>query len=183
LEAGEIDRILAAVYGNYAWAVKQGHGSFLTVEFGMPSLQIREPMDVPPQASMQSRSGLQRRRVNVVGKWHLWIHCCNWSISFMGGEAAHSESSREAIASATEQLDGQRLSSVRRHSAQGTWTFTFDLGGELTTWPYGDDPLEEQWLFYEGQSGRVLTVRADDCYSYGPGNQRPDDIVWSAIKS
>lgn len=182
MEAGEIDRILAAVYGSYAWAVKQGHGSFLTLEFGMPSLQICELMDVPPQASMQSRSGLQRRRVNVVGKWHLWIYCCNWSISFMGREAAYSESSREAIAFAAEQLDGQRLSYVRRHSAQGTWIFTFDLGGELTTWPYGNDPLEEQWLFYEGESGRVLTVRADDCYSYGPGNQRPDDIVWSAIK-
>ena len=43
-------------------------------------------------------------------------------------------------------------------------TFEFDLGATLETKPY--NRKSEQWLFFE-PSGTVLTLRADQKYSYG----------------
>jgi hypothetical protein len=161
----DFNRICSAIYGNPAWSVKKGHGSFLTLEFGQPELEIREPLTAPPGASgVQERLG--RRRVTVTGRWHLWIYCCNWSITLLDTEVAHSESSDDVIAFATDQLDGQKLLSVRRDGRPGTWVFAFDLGGELRTWPYDDDLSDEQWLLYERDSGNVLAVWADGQCSY-----------------
>lgn len=158
-----------AVYGHPVWSVKKGHGSFLTLEFGSPTLQIiREPRAVSPGISAQVQMQRRRRLVTVTGQWHLWIYCCHWSITWDGSEIAHSESPGNMIESAAEQLDGQLLVSVRRGDKLGAWVFAFDLGGELHTWPYGDDATEEQWFLYERDSGRdrVLAARADGQCSY-----------------
>lgn len=181
LGATEIERVWARVYGNPAWSVKKGHGSFLTLEFGTPSLQIREPIKVSPHTSESVRDALTRRRTHVVGEWHLWIYCCNWSILFKGQEAAHSESPDSTVQSAVERLDGQRITSVSDGPLLGSWCFTFDQGGTLTTSPYEDDPSDEQWLLYERESGWVLTARADNHYSYGPSDQRCDEQNWKKI--
>lgn len=117
----------------------------------------------------------------MTGSWHLWIYCCNWSIALSGNEATDSESPADAIAFATERLDGQKLLSVARGSTPGSRAFAFDLGGELKTWPYGDDPSDEQWLLYERASGNVLTVRADGLCSYGAGSRTPDDEEWNVM--
>lgn len=181
MESGEIGRIWAAIYGNPAWSVQKGHGSFLTFEFGAPSLRIREPKAASSHASERIRAALAGRRVHVIGNWTLWIYCCNWSICFETLEAAHSESPDDTMGFAVERLDGQQITSVARGSVQGSWIFTFDLGGKLETWPYGDNPSEEQWLLYERESGRVLIVRADDHFAYGSSNETADDHVWHLI--
>jgi hypothetical protein len=121
------------------------------------------------------------RRVRVVGNWHLWIYCCNWSISFNGSKFAHNESPDNIISSAAERLDGQQITSLTRGAVRGAWTFSFDLGGKLETWPYGEDPTDEQWLLYERESGHVLIARADDSISYGSGSECTDDHVWYSL--
>jgi hypothetical protein len=177
---GTIDRIWTEIYGNPAWSVKKGHGSFLTFEFGAPSLQIREPIAVPTHTSARTRT-TPVRRVDVVGAWQLWIYCCNWSISFDSSKFAHSESPDSVINSATERLDGQQITALTRGAVRGTWIFSFDLGGKLETWPYGEDPTDEQWLLYERESGHVLVARADDSVSYGSGSERADDHMWHSL--
>jgi hypothetical protein len=177
----EFNRIWSAVYGYPAWSVKQGYGSFLTLEFGQPELRIREPALASRDASEHVRKFLERRLVTVTGNWHLWIYCCNWLITLGGKEAAESESPDEVIAFATRRLDGQKLLSVARGTTPGSWVFAFDLGGELKTRPSGDDPAVEQWMLYERTSGNVLSVRADDHCSYGAGNRTVGDHEWNPI--
>ncbi|MBN3728806.1 hypothetical protein [Burkholderia sp. Ac-20379] len=177
----DINRIWVPVYGHPAWSVKQGHGSFLAFEFGSPSLRIREPASASPHASERVKASMARRRVQVVGNWHLWIYCCHWVISFHGKEMAHSESPNTMIGLAVELLDGQKLVSAARGAEQGSWLFTFDLGGALRTWSYGEDPTDEQWLLYERESGRVLTVRSDDHYAYSREDERPENTRWLPI--
>lgn len=169
MELGAIDLVWNAIYGNPAWSVRKGHGSFLTFEFGAPSLRILEPAYAPDC----NRAALVRR-VDVVGAWHLWIYCCNWTISFDGSNYSHNESPDNTISSAVERLDGQRITSVTRGAARGSWVFQFDLGGRLDTWPYTEDAEDEQWMLYERQSGHVLVAHANDSVFYGPDAERSD---------
>ncbi|QGZ65580.1 hypothetical protein [Paraburkholderia acidisoli] len=177
----EFERIWSAVYGHPAWSVKKGHGSFLTLEFGPPSLRIREPGLASPDASEKVRELLGRRQVTVTGNWRLWIYCCNWSIELGGKEVAHNESPDDDITFAAQRLDGQKLLSVARGSTPSSWVFAFDLSGVLRTWPYDNDLSVEQWLLYERDSGDVLSVRADGLYSYGAGSRSPKDEVWEQM--
>ncbi|MGN6578983.1 MAG: hypothetical protein ACTHJ1_03235 [Bordetella sp.] len=170
----ELHRIWSAVYGHPAWSVQKGHGSFLTLEFGQPELRIREPKTFPSSSSLseKAKESFARRLVTVTGQWHLWIYCCNWSIILHGKELAHSESPDETIASSTFRLDGQELLAVEQGATQGEWRFVFDLGGELRTWPYQDEPPTEQWMLFERGTGYVLVAESDGSCSYGPGNIR-----------
>src|ERR1700730_15266743 len=55
------DRIFKMLYGKPCWNVKPGYGSFLTLEFGKPHLQIHEPRKPRPDASLTVGSLLSRR--------------------------------------------------------------------------------------------------------------------------
>ena len=157
--------------GRLAWGVHQGYGSFLTLEFGEPRLEISEPN--------KRRS---QRLVTVRGEWHLWIYCCGWDITQDGDRLAYYESDESSIRQATAQLDGQRLERLWLESGTVITHFEFDLGAILTTYPYpydddDDDDENEQWLLYE-PSGNVLSVRSDNRFSYHPGDTPPDEEQW-----
>jgi hypothetical protein len=174
------ERTFAKLYGKPCWGVKQGHGSFLTIEFGKPHLEIREPIVARAGASKKVRAGLARRGAYVVGEWHLWIYCCAWEVLLNGGQLAHSESSNSRIMRAANFLNGQKL--VRFSIApRGTrCIFEFDLGGVLKTWPYSR--TDEQWLLYE-PNGKVLALRADKRYSHAPSDRPEDQINWKSIQN
>ncbi|MBN3832048.1 hypothetical protein [Burkholderia sp. Ac-20344] len=173
MNAVDFDQIWPAICETPAWSVTKGQGSFLTFEFGQPALHVREPLAGSPGLSAAARDRLASRHVTVAGNGHLWICYCHWSIALDGHELAHSESRSGDIAAAAQRLDGQILQSVAPRAQPGSWMFDFDLGGKLTTWPYGDDPADEQWHLYDRRSGNVLTARADGTWSYGPANARP----------
>lgn len=169
--------------GKPSWLVRQGHGSFLTLEFGDPVLTVRAPRErrvllgdsVPPR--------LLCRETSVGGTWHLWIYCCEWSLSYEDAELAMSESDDTTIARALGVLDGQALAQVELDVDDGSTRFTFDLGGTLFTRPapHGvyHDPVV-QWMLFQ-PSGRVLSVRADGMYADQSGDTRRDDEMWSPL--
>ncbi|WP_152601924.1 hypothetical protein [Burkholderia paludis] len=173
MTAVDFDRLWSAICDTPAWSVTKGQGSFLTFEFGPPALQVREPLAGSPGLSAAARDRLASRRVTVAGNGHLWICYCHWSIALDGHALAHSESRSGDIAAAAQRLDGQILRSVAPRAQPGSWAFDFDLGGTLTTWPYGGDPADEQWHLYDRRSGNVLTARADGSWSYGPAHAPP----------
>ena len=124
------------------WNAKRGVGSFLTFEFGDPSLRVREPI-----------GKLTSRLVIPVGTWHLWIHSCDWRIHNGGELIAHSESIDSDISRAIAFLDGQAVSQIPEFDATaGQWMFWFDLGGVLTTKPYDAQVSDDQWLLFEPDS-------------------------------
>jgi hypothetical protein len=171
------------IIGLPAWNVKVVHGSFLTLEFGDPRLSVREPINIDPKESISPRvrKAFQQRLVTVHGDWHLLIYCCNWAITENGRLVGHSESSRKQMAKAAALLDGQQLISVQVRPDRMAWGFQFDLGGCLTTWPYKDHKVVEQWSLYE-PSGRVLSVRDDGRYEHSQGDQPPSEYKWRALK-
>lgn len=150
-----------------AWNAMQGHGSFLTLEFGEPSLKVHE---------WHSRSMGLRRSAYVSGRWHLWIYCCHWRLRQDGTQAAWSEDPDDVIGRAVARLNGQKLTAVTVETGRGKSSFIFDLGGTLETWPYGDDPATAQWMIYA--PSEVFTYRADGLYSQGAGDQPPASEQW-----
>ena len=166
----QITAAFEPILGCPAWQVKKGYGSFLTLEFGEPSLVIDEPRE--PRRP-------RNRIVTIRGDWHLWIYCCNWEIAQDGKRLAHSESDDEIIAKATAQLDGQCLERLWMEPGTVVTHFEFDLGAVLKTFPYDDDDDEpnEQWMLYE-PSGDVLSVRSDNRFCHGSAETPPNEEQW-----
>ena len=168
------DRIFKMLYGKPCWNVKPGYGSFLTLEFGKPHLQIHEPRKPRPDASLTVGSLLSRRHIRIHGDWHLWIYCCEWSVS-LAWRIVGDSSSTLRIKRAANVLDGQKLISAVIIPRGSRSVFEFDLGGLLETNPY--DRKSEQWMLFE-PSGYVLTYRADKRYSHSRSSTTPDEINW-----
>ncbi|NVD27313.1 hypothetical protein HUO14_05285 [Parasphingorhabdus flavimaris] len=163
LPINPVDVFVAPMLNLPAWGVKKGHGSFLTFEFGEPKLEVVES---------KLADGKFRRNAHVHGDWHLWIYCCNWRIFQLDEQIAWSESDDKLIGKATAILNGQKLTSVTVEPQQGSSAFIFDLGGKLETWSYGDDPTDEQWMFYG--PAKVLGYRADGKFSLNRADAQAD---------
>ncbi len=163
-----IVELFQPLIGVPSWNVKKGYGSFLTFEFGNPSIEIREPRDVP-NSSPRVRQIFARRRVTLRGQWHLWVYCCGWRIWIGKNELAFNESTDDEIARACSELDGQAIQDVICQPKFGRTRFVFDLGGILDTAPY-DEELSEQWMLYL-PDGNVYTYRSDGAVSFGPGTR------------
>ena len=171
-----INQSFGKLYGQPCWNVRNGHGSFLTLEFGEPRLEIREP-HISDSESRNVREWACRRSVNVVGKWHLWIYSCDWKVVVDGKAKADSSTVRK-MERAPRILDGQILKELGTKDRGKSWDFTFDLGATLHTTPY--DRRSEQWTLYE-PGNKVLSVRADKKYSYGSGDRTPKKERWLSI--
>src|SRR4051794_33238502 len=105
-------RAFAPLIGLPVWSVRNGYGSFITMELGNPRLEIREPGVASPKASKRVRRQWARRDVTVRGDWHLWIYCCHWKIVVEGRTHAWSESKTKKMAKALAVIDGQLLTAV-----------------------------------------------------------------------
>jgi hypothetical protein len=159
------------------WGVKRGQGSVLSLEFGAPSLLVREPY-ASISSSFKVRQNAARRVVKLVGEWHLFVFCCHWRVTMSGEPVADDESAQDQIDAAARVLDGQKLVAVALDSDRRATTFSFDLGSTFATWPYDADH-EEQWSLHLPDE-RVLTYRADGSYSLGPSNAKLGQEVWYA---
>lgn len=162
-----LDQFVAPFVGQPAWGARQGHGSFLTLEFGAPELIVKE--------RHSAKDGL-RRQAYVRGRWHVWIYCCQWRFTQHGKQIAWSESSREDIGRATAWLEGQNLLRVSVDPPSGKSLFAFDLGGLLETWPVGDDPTVEQWYIFGPDD--VFAYRADGRWCRQPADTPRDQEQW-----
>jgi hypothetical protein len=156
--AQQIQDLFRPVIGQLAWSVRGGHGSFLTLEFGKPHIAIREPIEAKPERSARVRRQLARRRVHIVGDWHLWIQYSDWKLS-----AADGSLDRASIGASPDEclldLDGQRLVAVESGALPHSWTFKFDLGATLQVWPStAYAPTDDQWSLH-GWNGDVGDLR------------------------
>ena len=166
-----LDAFLRPRLGLPAWGVVQGHGSFLTFEFGQPTLEISE--------RHSAERGLIRSAF-VHGEWRLWIYCCHWRAFQGGAQLAWSEDGSASIARAAAQLNGPKLLAVNVEPSTGRSTFTFDLGGSLETWPYGADRTDEQWIILT--EDETFAYRADGFCSRGPKATLPAQQQWLPIQ-
>ena len=149
----QIQNLFAPLLGQLAWNVRCGHGSLLTFEFGNPHIVIREPIIASPGRDAKVRRALRRRRVYVVGDWHLWIQYCDWKISVADG-SVDSDSDGLSSNECLLDLEGQHLVSVTNGSLPNSCKFEFDRGGVLELWPSSEyEPTDNMWTLYRWNDG------------------------------
>lgn len=172
-------KIFRELYGEPCWNVKPGYGSFFTLEFGKPHLEVREPTVASKDASRRVRSLLARRSVFVHGEWHLWIYSCSWEVLSKGRHVGNG-STKRSMRRAADLLDGQKLIQFSFFPKEVLCVFEFDLGATLRTVPY--DRKSEQWVLHTPEQ-KALTLRADRRYQYMRADLPRDRGLWkSALK-
>lgn len=174
----QIERVVRRLYGKPCWGVNPGFGSFLTLEFGKPNLEVRDPIVASKGAAAEVRERLAHREVHVHGEWHLWIYCCDWEV-LSGSKCIGDSSTKAKIRRAVEFLNGQKLTRFSISPRKVNCAFEFDLGATLKTRPY--DKEGEQWLLYE-PSHKVLSVRADGRYKYMRSDVPEDQGGWKPMQ-
>src|ERR1700748_1121720 len=99
------------IFGLPCWGVSHESQLGMSLNFGEPSLKIREPFEVS-SSSDRARRLAASRSVTVRGQWWLWIYYCRWRLFLHGELLARNSSSSRRIESGIKQLDGQKLVSV-----------------------------------------------------------------------
>lgn len=153
---------LSFLVGQLAWNVKRGVGTFLTMEFGEAHLSVREPIVPRASVSPRVRRDLQRRKVFVVGDWHLWIQHADWKLKTVNGILSSNHDIGTKRDEVLLDLSGQKLVSVDVVPAKNRWTLAFDLGGVLDIWP-ATYKAEELWGLH-GWDGNIVGCRQDGSY-------------------
>lgn len=178
----DIAQLVEPVLGRPSWLVKRGYGTFITMEFGDPVLDVSEPrpttFEVPGVPV-----GTMRRRTNLHGDWHLWIYCCAWTLTLGAAKLADSGTSADGITKALRVLDGQALTDVAVDVGDGSTLFSFDLGCDLRTRPapagtYTREPIELWKLSYP--KGWVC-VRTDGTFARTTEGQDPRTYWWQRL--
>src|SRR5215467_2903202 len=172
-----LEKVFRELYGEPCWNVKPGYGSFLTLEFGKPHLEIREPTAASKDSSPRVRRLLARRNIFVHGEWHLWIADCAWEVLANGKHAANG-TTRRSMQRAARLLHGLKLIQFSFIPKTVQCVFEFDLATTLRTVPY--DRKGEQWRLFT-PSRKVLTLRADRCYQYILSNVPTGRRPWKPI--
>ena len=151
------------------WGVDWDPPVNLSLNFGKPRLKIREPIRDRPGRSPALRLAYSHRQIVVRGQWWLWLFWSRWTLSIRGLEPVRSTSSRRRIQPALRLLDGQRLVDATLLSRART-RFEFDLGAVLDVRGLDNHTDEAVWSLYQPR-GRILSIRTDDSFSFGPGNK------------
>ena len=146
----QLYKSLKPVLGVECWKPKQGFGSFLSFQFGLPQIS-------PPLKS--------QGKARIHGRYQLSVLQCVWEIWDDGNKLAWSESERSEIETALKQLDGQQLSSVDMDDGCGA--FNFGESAQLLLWRYEDYEVDDDlWTLFRPESS--YSYLANDQISFNP---------------
>lgn len=177
-----LKQLFAPFVDQAVWQVRRGHGSFLVMEFGNPHLSVREPVITSLGSPDKVRHNLQRRHIDVVGDWRLWVQYAEWTLTSRYGVLTNNDPDGSPSDECLRDLDGQRLLLVGPGVKERFCALTFDLGGTLEMSPSASVP-EEQWSLY-GWEGDIVSYTHDGQLVFERANldrrvYRPLEIVWS----
>lgn len=164
MKRSALETSLQPLYGKPCWGVRHDRQLNLSMNFGKPSLDIREPYVTRPVSEAATRMA-SRRNVTVRGEWWLWIYCSYWRLTSDDRRLATGSSSARQIERAIQQLDGQKLVSAVVHPETGATRFAFDLGCVLGCRRFERNSDKEWWMLYQ-PSGYVLSAHGDGAISH-----------------
>jgi hypothetical protein len=119
------------------------------MEFGEPHLEVRQPRILTgDDVSDRVKRNFQKRRVSLVGQWHLWVQHCDWSITTSNAKVSNRETDAMKVDSCLEVLDGQALVAVDEDAARASCTLRFDLGATLELSPSLESDDNDLWTVH-----------------------------------
>jgi hypothetical protein len=155
-----ISEHFAEVVGRPCWQVSSEYGTWLSLNFGQPSLHIREGN---PEARLTS---MQRRQATIRGSSLLWVEMGGWELLKKSKRLFHSGQSRGYLRKAASQLDGQLLDRVEIIASPLQTSFFFDHGSELRVFIHPESSRDEPlWHLYTGEN--CLSLLANGILEHG----------------
>jgi hypothetical protein len=124
-----IDELLQLLVGQYVWSARRGYGTCLTLQFGEPHRDVREPIQASENASAAVKRTLGRRLVSIKGDISLWIRDSQWSVSTKGAAVHWTSDAALVEQMLVFHLDGQKVLSADRRADETV--LEFDLGTTL----------------------------------------------------
>lgn len=167
------------LYGVVCWEVKWDGNLNLSMNFGQPSLSIREPKAVRSNSKKVGDS-FKYRHVAIHGEWFFWILSGYWKVSIKDFDEVTSATSYKRKIRALARLDGQKLVSVSVNSETSATKLDFDLGATLSIRRTSKKSDTDIWSLYK-PDGYVLSVRADGKYHDDPGDTEFGKNDWKTI--
>lgn len=123
----QVETLFQPLLGQEAWGAKVGWGSFVTIEFGPKRLQHHR----------------------YHGHWHLWLYQCDWTLNSETHEMANSESRRELMQAAIDNLNKLELIDISFDQQKMATEFVFKGDLSLRCQPYPDaEPDEQCWMLF-----------------------------------
>lgn len=132
--------LFAAMIGQIAWNAKLGLDRTLTVEFGNPSLRIREPVLTDRAVDDKVKGALEKRTVTLVGEWHIWIQFAEWEITIGQTSVKSYHENQSVLTDFLEQIDGQKITGYCSRPENCGFEIIFDLGLSLKIAPMDAGP-------------------------------------------
>jgi hypothetical protein len=132
-----IDNFLKPFIGKHVWDSRKGHGSFLTFNLGIPSLDISKPKieTVFGKSAIKfPKDSYESRNIHLRGEQFIWVFCSNWIINVDNKPIAYNESPDKVILNAVDFLDSQIVKEININCQKLTAKIQFDLKGELLIW-------------------------------------------------
>ena len=167
------------LYGVVCWKVKWDGNLNLSMNFGQPSLNIREPKEVKSNRKKVSDS-FKYRHVTLHGEWFFWVLSGYWKLSLKDFDEVTSATSYKRKNMALSRLDGQKLTQVNVNPETSATQLDFDLGAKLYIRRTGIKSDGDIWSLYK-PNGYVLSVRADGKYYDDPGDTEFGKNEWKNI--
>jgi hypothetical protein len=154
----EVEALFRPLLGQKTWGVRQGWGSFVTLEFGLRHLEDR----------------------HFHGEWHLWLYQCDWMLRSQArpsrDEMANSESKRGLIPAAVGNLNGLELSAVSFDPDRMATDFVFQGDLHLICWPYPDAKSDEEcWMLF--LPDKQVASLVDGVLNYEPATRASERAV------
>jgi len=165
--------------GVVCWKVKWDGNLNLSMNFGQPSLSIREPREVKSSHKKVSDS-FKYRHVTLRGEWFFWILSGYWKVFIKDFDEVTSATSYKRKNMALARLDGQKLIRVSVNPETSATRLDFDLGAVLSIRRMGIKSDGDIWSLYK-PNGYVLSVRADGKYHDDPGDTEFGKNEWKPI--
>jgi len=133
----------------------QGHGSFITIDFGRDFSE-----------EMKTRTGIKIRHY---GEWRLWVCMCAWRIDINKKPCAGSEDSREKIKDCLSQIVERELSEciILNNAFDAKLVFGTDI--ELYLFSFHTEE-EKQWLLFTPEK-KVFVAGPNSEWSYHDSDQ------------
>ena len=121
---------LSEIYQNYSWNFRKGIGTFLLIEFGLPFLEIREPLKKETIVVSKHLDTLLSRRVTSRGQWQLWVQSSDWKLQYLD-KLVSCDDVLESQNLIIKSISGQKLVKVKIDNDANFTEFRFDLGGVI----------------------------------------------------
>jgi hypothetical protein len=168
-------RVVHSAFGLPSWQVRWDSQIGLDLNFGPPTLEIREPRPIVKD-SARVRATFARRGVYLRGSHWLLISAAFWRVELADGLVVRDNGSVKRLDQAVARLKGEKLEGLCINARTGMTTFYFDLGGRIVARGRSNAPADSE-IWSISNRTRSVAVYVRGAYTCNSVTKSPGDTV------